>query len=149
MTDCVYCYADIRKRKDCQIPLGRLKEIIREAKEIGMRSFDISGGELFLYKNWQELLEELVTHGFTPYISTKIPIDLDTIKKLKDLGIKSIQLSIDTIMEEEAVKIWRVNKGYLPKILKTLEYLDKNEFNILINAQMTSMNENSVEKLIE
>jgi len=149
VTDCIYCYADVRKRKDCQIPIERFKELIKEAKELGMRSIDISGGEVFLYKHWEELLEELVVNGFSPYISTKIPIELDKIQKLRDLGIKTIQLSIDTIVEEEIVKILNVKKGYLSKMLKTLEYLNENDFNILINTQMTLINENSMEKLVD
>lgn len=149
MTDCIYCYADVRKRKDCKIPLERLKALIKEAKTLGMRSIDISGGEVFLYKHWEELLKELITNGFTPYISTKIPIDEGIIKKLKELGIKFIQLSIDTIFEEEIIKILNVKKGYLHKILETIKVLNENEFNIYINTQMTSLNENSIEELID
>lgn len=55
ITDCIYCYADRKKKKDCTIPISRFKEIIREAKSLKMRSFDISGGELFLYENWEIL----------------------------------------------------------------------------------------------
>lgn len=110
ITNCIYCYADTRKRVDCTIPLERMMELIKEAKALGMRNFDISGGEIFFYKYWETLLKELFTNGFNPYISTKIPLDLDTVKRLKDLGVKTIQLSIDTIVKEEMIKILKLKK---------------------------------------
>ena len=50
VTDCIYCYADKQNSTSCKISFSRLKEIILEAKELGMRNFDINGGELFLYE---------------------------------------------------------------------------------------------------
>lgn len=60
MTKCIYCYADKRQIYDCSIPLERLKELIIEARMIGITSFDIQGGELFLYEHWYELLKILI-----------------------------------------------------------------------------------------
>ncbi len=149
VTDCIYCYADVRKRIDCTIPFERLKELIKEAKELGIRNIDISGGELFLYEHWEEFLKELTKNGFNPYFSTKLPLDLNIIAKLKNSGIKRIQLSIDTIIKEEMIKILNVKDIYNNKILKTLEDFEREGLNIYINAQMNSLNESSMEKLVE
>lgn len=143
-TDCIYCYADRKKIKDCTIPISRLKEIIREAKNLKMRSFDLSGGELFLYENWEILLQELLENGFMPYISTKIPISEDIIKKLKHLGIEGIQFSLDSMVEDELKHILNVGDDYLKKMMKSIEDLDKEEIKIAINSQITSINDNLV-----
>jgi nitrogen fixation protein len=101
--NCIYCYADRRNIMNCQIPFERFQELIQEAKKIGIRSFDLTGGEVFLYPGWEKFLEELVSNGFTPYISTKMPISSKVIEKLKNIGIKSIQISIDSIVKEPGV----------------------------------------------
>jgi sulfatase maturation enzyme AslB (radical SAM superfamily) len=49
VTNCIYCFADRSKNLDCRIPLERLRELIKEAKALEMRTFDLTGGELFLY----------------------------------------------------------------------------------------------------
>ncbi len=148
LTDCIYCYADVRKKMDCQIPIGRFRELIIEARTLGIRSFDLTGGEIFLYSHWEEFLKELVLNNFKPYISTKVPIDLGIINKLKDIGINNIQISIDSLVKEELVKILGVKEDYCEKIIETLKNLDENGFEIYTNTQMTNINENSIEKLV-
>ena len=149
LTNCIYCYADRRKIMNCQIPFERLRELIQEAKKIGMRSFDLTGGEVFLYPEWEKLLKELVSNGFTPYISTKIPIGTDIIEKLKEIGIKSIQISIDSIVKDELIRILRVKDDYYEKLLKTLENLSNSGIEIYTNTQVTNINKGSIESLIQ
>jgi len=55
-TDCVYCYVDRRIKNNCKIPIERIKELIKEAKQMKVVDFDIAGTEIFMYKHWYELL---------------------------------------------------------------------------------------------
>lgn len=142
-TDCTYCYAD-RRKKECTISLPRIKEIIREAKSLKMRSFDLSGGEVFLHEDWDIIVNELVENGFMPYISTKIPIGMDIIKRLKELGVKGIQFSIDSLDRNELMHLLKVDGDYLKRITESIENLDKEGMGIAINSQITSINDNLV-----
>jgi len=149
VTDCVYCYADRQLDIDCKIPINRLTEFIREAGELGMRSFDITGGEFFRYKHWETLLQELLANGFSPYISTKFPIDPETIIKLKDFGLKKIQVSIDSIVKGELMQMLDVPENYLNKLLETLHCLDDNGFEIHTNTQLTKYNQDNIDGLLD
>jgi len=79
-TNCIYCYQDKSRIAKCTIPLNRIMELIHEARQINVNTFDVIGGEFFLYKYWKEVLEELRKYGYNPYISTKIPISEEDIK---------------------------------------------------------------------
>lgn len=147
VTQCIYCYVNKRKSFTCQIPFKRIVELIREAKEMGMRSFHPSGGELFTYKYWKELLSVLKENHFDPNIATKYPLNERRIKELRDIGIKRITLSIDTIKRSQMCKLLNVNKKYYDLILKTLKDLNNNDFEIYIQAQVTSLNQDSMEEL--
>ncbi len=149
VTDCVYCYADRRKNMDCEIPLTRLKELIREAKELEMRSISISGGEFFLYENWEALLPELLANDLAPYISTKCPLDEQTINKLKDMGLKNIQVSIDSIIPGELTKMLKVQPDYPGKLMETLKKLDEKGFEIFTNTQVTAYNCDNIPQLLD
>lgn len=48
--------------------------IIRQAKKIGVVNFDISGGEVLLHPHYKEVISELLINGYTPFISTKVPV---------------------------------------------------------------------------
>jgi radical SAM protein with 4Fe4S-binding SPASM domain len=140
-TDCIYCYVDRKNKIDCEVPIERICELICEAKKDGVITFDISGTEIFLYKHWDILISELLKNGYYPYLSTKIPINDDVLLKLKELGIKDLQLSIDTVSNEEAKIVNRVKfDNYADAMLDTLVRTEKFGFNMAVNAVITKYN---------
>lgn len=140
-TDCIYCYVDRRIKDNCKIPIERLIELIHEAKKMKVVDFDIAGTEIFMYKEWDILIKELVDNGYYPYLSTKLPISEEAVLKLKNIGIKDLQLSIDTLDEEESIIINKIKKdGYITQIFNTLSYLEKHEINVAINVVLTKFN---------
>jgi radical SAM protein with 4Fe4S-binding SPASM domain len=149
VTDCVYCFADRRERFNCRIPMGRLKEIIEEARIQGLRSFDLTGGEIFLYPDWCKLIQEIINNGFDPYISTKMPLNPDTINTLKEIGVKRIQISLDTIVPEELKNVLGVDDNYYHAFLKSIKDLNRLGINIYANSQITHYNQDNVTKLID
>lgn len=140
-TDCVYCYADRRIETNCKIPLNRILEIIKEAKSFGARTFNIIGGEFFIYKYWKEVLEELVKNDFSPFLSTKIPIGETAIKFLADLKIDDLQISLDTLLDNNLCEILQVKNKYPQQIRKTFELLDKYSVKTYVHTILTSMND--------
>jgi len=151
-TNCVYCYVDRRIKDNCKIPIKRIKELIKEAKEMKVVDFDIAGTEIFMYKHWYELVKELVENGYYPYLSTKIPVSEQIITKLKSIGINDLQLSIDTLDEKESLIINQNNKkDYVERMFKTLKYLEKHNINVAINTVITKYNSSldGIKKLLD
>lgn len=138
LTNCIYCYADKRQIHDCTIPFGRIEEIISEAKSLGIISFDIQGGELFLYKHWYELLATLFKHGYSVYLSTKCPLTVDDISKLKELGVKEIQISLDSIYSDDLKRNLKVGDNYHSAILETIKLLNDAGLAIKLKAVITA-----------
>ncbi len=149
-TDCVYCYADRKYKFDSKIPFERICEIIDEAKKLNFRKFDTSGGEFFLYKNWEKLLEKLVLSGFNPTIPTKIPLTSTQIIKIKEKGLKQIQISLDSTSSENLSKLLKVTSEYWTKLHESFKELEKNKMKFRVNTIITSLNCNykEIDKLI-
>ncbi len=138
VTDCVYCYADKRHIYDCKIPFDRLVEIIDETKRLGFRNIDIQGGELFLYEHWYELLKELFKAKYSVYISTKCPLSIKQVKQLKELGVKEIQVSLDSIFIDDLKTNLKVNDNYGLNIINTIKILNENNFRIKLKPVISS-----------
>jgi radical SAM protein with 4Fe4S-binding SPASM domain len=138
-TDCIYCYAN-KKKKYIPLPTKRILELVDEAKQLNMRNFDITGGELFLHKDWDIILKRIIDNGFIPYISTKVPIDEKTIIKYKELGMKKIQVSIDSFDTDTLVKLLQTNYDYVNKITKTFELLEKHGIEVISHTILTNYN---------
>lgn len=141
-TDCFYCYADRRVKMNCKIPFERIKELIKEAYSFKARSFNVMGGEFFLYKQWKDLLLELKKHNFSPYISTKVPLKEKDIKELHKIGIVDLQISLDTLIPNNLIDILKVKIDYFEKIKNTLLTLEKYNIKVVIHTIVNSKNDN-------
>lgn len=135
-TDCTYCYAD-RATKYISLSTERILRIIEDAKAIGVNVFDITGGELFLHKDWEIILDKMYECGYSPFISTKIPLSEDTIDRLIEKGVSAIQISLDSIDEDLQAENTRCHRTYVCKITECIEKLNSRNIDIHIKSTLT------------
>ena len=135
-TDCCYCYAD-KQSKYIPMQTNDIIRLIREAWQIGIANFDLSGGEVLLHKDYDIILSELLANGYTPFISTKVPIAKSKIERLWEIGIRMIQISLDSINSELQKTNLNVQNDYVSLIKDTIEGLDKKGFDIIIKSTCT------------
>lgn len=140
-TNCIYCYADKSYQVKEYLSFDRLKKIIDEARKKHILTFNIVGGEVFTYPQWGELLQYSMDCGYEPLrISTKVPLSREDVVKLKKTGIKKIQISLDTLIEENLIVLLRTNKEYHRKMLSFIRFLDEENFDIQIQTILTKYN---------
>ena len=139
-TNCIYCYQDKRKIAKCTIPLKRIFELIHEARRLNVNTFDVIGGEFFLYKYWREVLCELRKYDYNPYLSTKIPLTEDDIKYLSQIGICDLQVSIDSLIEEHLISSLGVASGYVDRMVHSLRLLEQYNIPVMVHSVLTKYN---------
>ena len=151
VTDCIYCYAD--KRHIIEQPLSADKwiSVIEEADRIGCLNVDIAGGEVFLFPGIERILETLFQHGYTPYLSTKIPLSEARIIRLKSLGVKQLQLSIDAWDASTLKRMLNVSENYFDQLRVSLAMLQKHQITVKVKSVITRFNDSvsSIEKLLQ
>lgn len=139
-TNCIYCYQDKRRIANCSIPLHRIFELIHEAHELYVNTFDVIGGEFFLYQHWREVLCELRKYGFNPYLSTKVPLTEDDIIFLSKIGICELQVSIDSLIEGHLVSSLKITPGYVNRMIHSLHLLEQHNIPIMVHSVLTKYN---------
>lgn len=114
--------------------------------ELGVDKIRITGGEPFIRKNFIPLLENISRLNGLEHITitTNGLLTEKHIPKLKELGIKSVNLSLDTLDKERFFNITRRNS--LDKVLKTIDTLLHNEIHVKINTVV--MEEKNIEDII-
>lgn len=138
-TDCVYCYADKQTRTSL-LPFEKVKETIEAARRLNVDKFDVVGGEFFLYKEWEKLLDVLIANNYKPtLISTKIPLTEETIARYKKYDIP-LQFSLDSLEEDALSRILHVKNGYGEKIKKTIASVEKYAIRFQISTVLTRYN---------
>lgn len=152
VTKCKYCYAD-RKTRYHPLATEKILDIIEEAAQLEMTYIDVIGGEVFCRKNWDTILKKMVDLNLTPnYISTKVPIHENDIKRLKDTGYNNVvQISLDSLDDDILNNIIGCGVGYVEKMKKTIKLLCENGFTVQIDTILTKLNstKESIKDLFE
>lgn len=135
-TDCIYCYAD-RNYPHSELSSQAWINFIQEAKQEGIETIDVTGGEFFLKKNWQQIAKALTDNGYFPDVSTKVPLSNKTIDLIKGSGLLSLQVSLDTLNGEIASKTLNVNERYVASIKQMVSYADEIGLKIILKPTFT------------
>ncbi len=140
-TSCFYCYADRKGNSDKYMSIELLEKIIEEAKRIGVLRFQLMGGEVLLYKDWERALRKLAECGYSPWISTKMPLTEKHISIMKDLNfISPVQISLDTLIKDNLYAILNVSDPYYEQILYTFELLEKYKLEYIVHTVLNKKN---------
>lgn len=134
---CFYCMPeqglDWLSRKD----LMTYEEMLQFCKivvKMGIEKIRITGGEPFARKDFIVFLRQLAAiEGLKELtLTTNGVLTAPYILELKKLGIKSVNLSLDTLDRNKFFSITR--RDELPKVLDTLHELIANDIQVKINA---------------
>ena len=141
-TRCRYCYADTTTAVNNPLSSTRIFNLIHEAAQMQVQQVNLMGGEVFLHKDWQHILKELVKLDIAPgYISTKIPMTKKRIAALADSGYQGvIQVSLDACDAKILQASIGTNTGYIEAMLKGLRLLDESRLNYQISSVLTTYN---------
>lgn len=143
---CVYCFAGAkyagRKKHQCDefLSVNRFKEIIIEAKEFGVTNIEISGGDPFVLDDIYSYLDVMIR--YFPYewgTSTKAHLTMLEARKLAEIGLSEIQVSIDSFRPEVADRMMGV-KGAFEEVIDTIKNLQEAGLVVTSKTTITSMN---------
>lgn len=137
-TNCIYCYAD---KHIGEMPLEMLTSILKELKAKGCINVSLTGGDIFARTGWQGLMEMVVGFGFNPFVSTKTPLSLEDLIFLKNLGIKFLQFSLDSISDETLSLMIGADVNYKSAVSTMFEHCIKLGIKIQVRTVITRHNQ--------
>ncbi|MBP2630522.1 MAG: radical protein [Firmicutes bacterium] len=122
--NCTHCSNACYEKKDRALTPNDVANIARQADELGLAQFSISGGEPLLFDDLDEVVAAIDPKRFHISISTNgFFLDLAKAKHLKSIGVDKVKISVDSIDE----------KIYAETRLQTESY--SKAFQALFNAQ--------------
>lgn len=148
--ECAYCYnqLDFAKTKDAMSKDDWFK-VMDEAREMGAVQLGISGGEPLLNKD----IVEIVKHAndlkfYTNLITSGVGAPKGIVKKLKDAGLKTVQLGIQSHDKDTMTLITNNKNSYDEKIAFAKEVKEAG-LQLIINTCITRQNIHQVGEIIE
>lgn len=143
---CVHCYLPISDRKSsCDIDIEPLTfySFVKQAKELGMLSISITGGEPMLHKNFLEFLRYVKANGFAITLFTNLTMLTDEImNELISPQIIAVRVSLysmDACVHDDITKI----PGSFRKTFSNIQKLMKYNIPVQINTPIMKQNKDT------
>ena len=133
---CVHCYLDHHDHGE--MTTAEIKHLLKEMAEAGVFILTLSGGEIFLRKDFFEILEYARELMFCVKLKTNaVLIREREAQRLRELGVESIQVSIYSHRPEVHDAITLI-PGSLKRSLDAIRFLKSQGLKVLIaNVLMT------------
>jgi MoaA/NifB/PqqE/SkfB family radical SAM enzyme len=125
-----------KKEKRC-FTINDVRELSRQADEMGLAHIVITGGEPLLFPDFDQIVEAIDPQKF--YITSDTNgwlLDEKRAKHLKRIGLDKIQLSLDSLIAEEH-DAFRHAKGSHERALRAIDAAKKAGLNIIIATVVT------------
>lgn len=146
---CEYCFvnANSEKRFAMELSCKKIKDLIDEAVAYGTYAVNITGGDPFTRKDIFEIISYCVEKNLCINISTKVCLSDEKIQLLINTGLKRIQISLDSVEEEEEYRL--IGKSNYPEqMIECIRKLLKAGMEVVVNTVVTKINIHSIPKLI-
>jgi radical SAM protein with 4Fe4S-binding SPASM domain len=135
---CVHCYLDHDVKGE--MSTEEIKDVIRQLADSGTFFLSISGGEPLLRRDCFEILEYARSLGFNVKLKTNaVMIGVQEARRLKDLGIEQIQISIYSHRPEVHDAITRL-PGSLRRSIEAIERLKAEGLKVSITNVLMKQN---------
>lgn len=119
---CTHCSNARFEKKEREMTIDDLKEFARQADELELAQFNISGGEPLTFDNLDEIVEAINPELFHIAISSNgTLLTKEKAKHLKEIGVDKIRISLDSFDKDEYYKT-RKQKDTYDKAIKALFY---------------------------
>lgn len=117
---CEHCCNLSFEKKKREMTIEDLKDVARQADELGLAQFNISGGEPLTFDNLNEIIEAINPKKFHISMSSNgLLLTKEKAEHLKKIGLDKIRISVDSFNEEEYLKT-RKQKGTYNKAIEAL-----------------------------
>jgi len=118
------------------LDLNDIRELSRQADEIGLARFVLTGGEPLVMRNpsFEEVVEALDPEKH--YIITDTNgwfMDAEKAKHIKSIGVEKVQLSLDSYIESEHDK-FRNKPGSYKKVMRAIDACQDAGLNLILST---------------
>ena len=139
---CLHCYSNSGPEAPAGavLPLDAALSLIDQLADAGVLVLAFSGGEPLMHRHWQKLVGHAVRRGLNVNVgSNGSCITARNADTLRDLGVKSVTVSIDSHLPE-VHDHFRQLRGLHAKALTAVRLLVEREIRVVVGYTPTQLN---------
>lgn len=134
---CHHCCTQKMNKDKRHFTIDDVRELSRQADELGLAHFTITGGEPLLFPDLDELVAAIDPEKFFIAVDSNCwLLDTDKAKHLKSIGVEKVHLSLDSISAAEH-DAFRRKPGSHARVLKAIDASISAGLSVLLNTVVT------------
>ncbi len=147
---CPYCSNPLElERVNTEMTTAEWQSVMRQAASLGVLQIHLSGGEPTARKDLEAIVQVATEVGlYTNLITAGVTLTKERLKKLADLGLDHVQLSIQDVDPENADRI-AAYKGGMAKKIEVAAWVKEFDLPLTINAPIHRQNIHNVSRIID
>lgn len=151
LCDCIYCRVDagVKKCSAEYMPLPLITKIASECNRLEISDVELTGGDPLTHPNFIEILNIFKDYNVPVAFSTKCPIAISKLMRIKSANVSTLQISLDTIDADIFVNLTGTSLQYFSSLYKTVIDAIDLGFCVRIKSVITKININSLTIMIE
>lgn len=145
---CQYCSFSSGRLKLDELSFDEIKQQIEDAISLGCEHVHITGGEPLLRDDVFDIIEFVISKKLEARLQTNgTLLDTEKIKRLQNIGLKSIMISLDSYLEN--IHDQTRGKGTYKTTLSAIKSILKTDISLRVNSVITKVNYQSIYKTIK
>lgn len=135
--NCEHCYAkQLTQRGKELMTVEDYADTVKQAMALGARGFAFQGGEIFLRKDWRDVLRAAQPHRNHITITTNSTLLNDNIiRDMSEIGVDTVCFSMDSGIAEEH-DVFRKHPGCFNYMMEMMKLVEKHKMKVAINITM-------------
>ncbi len=94
---CVHCYLDAGEESARELSLSEVTGVVQQAAELGTKVIFVSGGEVLLRDDWEQIVSAVAAAGMEPWVNTSgMLLDPSTVDRLISYGVSRLSIGFDS-----------------------------------------------------
>jgi MoaA/NifB/PqqE/SkfB family radical SAM enzyme len=135
--NCQHCFNKTLSKGEKKMTLQDYARIIKEAADLGAINFAFQGGEFLILDNFEDILRLVDSKRYSLSITTNGQnLDKFMVKRLKDIGVNTVTISLDSGIEEEHDR-FRGMDGAFDRATNGIDLTLKAGIKVVINCCVT------------
>lgn len=144
---CKYCGSGGGKARDNELSTEECLMIVDELSELGCERVSLIGGEVFMRRDWKEIVHAMTSRNISVAIITNgYALSNEQVKDLKEVNIESVAISLDGLSDIH--DRYRM-EGSFEAAKKTLFFLAENGINVSLISTLNRENVEALEEFYE
>ncbi|OGO85794.1 MAG: hypothetical protein A2Y22_02595 [Clostridiales bacterium GWD2_32_59] len=148
--NCVFCgRKEDGNAQVNELPLEFWLKVCKDAKEMGVKRVNVTGGEIFIRKDIHELIRSLIKDDFIVTIESNGTLIKDEdIEKFKDYG-KNFSISVSLDGADEKTHDSARGEGNFDKTMRTLQKISEASLNARVITVLTKENYKQIPLIVK